>query len=32
MAVSMIFTLPALVIDAFFNRYFTQGVAFTGSK
>jgi multiple sugar transport system permease protein len=32
MAASMIFTLPALVIYAFFNRYFIQGVAFTGSK
>jgi len=32
MAASMIFTLPALVIYAFFNRYFIQGVTFTGSK
>ncbi len=32
MAASMIFTLPALVIYAFFNRYFIQGVAFTGGK
>jgi len=32
MAASMMFTLPALVIYAFFNRYFIQGVTFTGSK
>ena len=32
MAASMIFTLPALAIYAFFNRYFIQGVAFTGGK
>ncbi|HCF30205.1 MAG TPA: ABC transporter permease [Cyanobacteria bacterium UBA11049] len=32
MAASMIFTLPVLVIYAFFNRYFIQGVRFTGSK
>jgi len=32
MAASMIFTLPALAIYAFFNRYFIAGVAFTGSK
>ncbi len=32
MAASMIFTLPALIIYAFFNRYFIQGVTFTGSK
>ncbi len=32
MAASMIFTLPALAIYAFFNRYFIQGVTFTGSK
>ncbi|MBD2072997.1 carbohydrate ABC transporter permease [Phormidium sp. FACHB-592] len=32
MAASMIFTLPALVVYAFFNRYFIQGVAFTGGK
>jgi multiple sugar transport system permease protein len=32
MAASMIFTLPALVVYAFFNRYFIQGVRFTGSK
>ncbi|MDF5730938.1 MAG: carbohydrate ABC transporter permease [Rhizonema sp. PD38] len=32
MAASMIFTLPALTIYAFFNRYFIQGVTFTGGK
>lgn len=32
MAASMIFTLPALAIYAFFNRYFVGGVTFTGSK
>jgi len=32
MAASMVLTLPALAIYAFFNRYFIQGVAFTGSK
>ncbi|MBF2067904.1 MAG: carbohydrate ABC transporter permease [Calothrix sp. C42_A2020_038] len=32
MAASMIFTLPALCIYAFFNRYFIQGVTFTGGK
>lgn len=32
MAASMMFTMPALVIYAFFNRYFIQGVTFTGSK
>ncbi len=32
MAASMIFTLPALAIYAFFNRYFIQGVTLTGSK
>lgn len=32
MAASMIFTLPALVIYAFFNRYFIQSVTFTGGK
>ncbi|MEA5576705.1 carbohydrate ABC transporter permease [Anabaena sp. UHCC 0451] len=32
MAASMIFTLPALGIYAFFNRYFIQGVTFTGGK
>jgi multiple sugar transport system permease protein len=32
MAASMVFTLPALIIYAFFNRYFIQGVTFTGGK
>ncbi|MEH2066778.1 MAG: carbohydrate ABC transporter permease [Nostoc sp.] len=32
MAASMIFTLPALSIYAFFNRYFIQSVTFTGGK
>lgn len=32
MAASMIFTFPALAIYAFFNRYFIQGVTFTGGK
>lgn len=32
MAASMIFTLPALAIYAWFNRYFIQGATFTGSK
>jgi multiple sugar transport system permease protein len=32
MAASMIFTLPTLVIYAFFNRYFIQGIAFSGGK
>ncbi len=32
MAASMIFTLPVLAIYIFFNRYFIQGVTFTGGK
>lgn len=32
MAASMVFTLPALLIYAFFNRYFIEGVTFTGGK
>ncbi|NJL62679.1 MAG: carbohydrate ABC transporter permease [Methylacidiphilales bacterium] len=32
MAASMIFTIPALGIYAFFNRYFIQSVTFTGGK
>ncbi|WP_228059828.1 carbohydrate ABC transporter permease [Plectonema radiosum] len=32
MAASMVFTLPALIIYAFFNRYFIQSVTFTGTK
>jgi multiple sugar transport system permease protein len=32
MAASIVFTLPALIIYLFFNRYFVSGVLFTGSK
>jgi multiple sugar transport system permease protein len=32
MAASMVLTLPALAIYAFFNRYFIQGVTLTGGK
>lgn len=32
MAASMVVTLPALAIYSFFNRYFIQGVTFTGGK
>jgi multiple sugar transport system permease protein len=32
MAASTILTLPALAIYAIGNRYFIQGVTFTGSK
>lgn len=32
MAASMVFTLPVLLIYAFFNRYFVKGIKFTGSK
>lgn len=32
MAASMVFTIPALLIYALFNRYFIQGVTFTGGK
>lgn len=32
MAASVIFTLPVLLIYSFFNRYFIQGITFTGSK
>jgi multiple sugar transport system permease protein len=32
MAASMVFTLPALAIYAFFNRYFIESVTFTGGK
>jgi multiple sugar transport system permease protein len=32
MAASMVFTLPVIVLYAFFNRYFIQGVTFTGGK
>lgn len=32
MAASVVFTLPVLGLYTFFNRYFIQGVTFTGSK
>ncbi|MEH7504659.1 carbohydrate ABC transporter permease [Neobacillus drentensis] len=32
MAASMVFTLPVLMIYAFFNRYFIKGISFTGGK
>lgn len=32
MAASMMFTLPVMVLYGFFNRYFIQGVTFTGGK
>nr|WP_208414606.1 carbohydrate ABC transporter permease [Paenibacillus castaneae] len=32
MAASMVFTLPALLIYAFFNRFFIKGISFTGGK
>ncbi|PZE21117.1 carbohydrate ABC transporter permease [Paenibacillus xerothermodurans] len=32
MAASMVFTLPVLLIYAFFNRYFIKGITFTGGK
>lgn len=32
MAASMVFTIPALVIYIFFNRYFIKGITFTGGK
>ncbi|EMT46238.1 MULTISPECIES: carbohydrate ABC transporter permease [Anoxybacillus] len=32
MAASMVFTMPVLVIYAFFNRYFIKGISFTGGK
>ncbi|MBF2025915.1 MAG: carbohydrate ABC transporter permease [Oscillatoriales cyanobacterium C42_A2020_001] len=32
MAASIIFTLPVLALYSFFNRYFIQGVTFTGGK
>ncbi|MGD6802324.1 carbohydrate ABC transporter permease [Rossellomorea vietnamensis] len=32
MAASMAFTLPVLLIYAFFNKYFIKGVSFTGGK
>ncbi len=32
MAASMVFTLPILLIYAFFNKYFIKGISFTGGK
>jgi multiple sugar transport system permease protein len=32
MAASMVFTIPALLVYAFFNRFFVKGVTFTGGK
>ncbi|RBP00897.1 carbohydrate ABC transporter permease [Rossellomorea aquimaris] len=32
MAASMVFTLPVLLLYAFFNRYFIKGISFTGGK
>jgi len=32
MAASMIFTMPVLVIYAFFNKYFNNGITYTGGK
>ncbi|PPA70619.1 carbohydrate ABC transporter permease [Jeotgalibacillus proteolyticus] len=32
MAASMVFTLPVLVIYAFFNKYFIKGLSLTGGK
>ncbi|KSU83486.1 MULTISPECIES: carbohydrate ABC transporter permease [Fictibacillus] len=32
MAASMVFTLPILILYAFFNRYFVKGIKFTGEK
>ncbi|HEY9751682.1 MAG TPA: carbohydrate ABC transporter permease [Coleofasciculaceae cyanobacterium] len=32
MAASVIFTLPVLALYIFFNRYFVQGITFTGGK
>ncbi|MDZ5471219.1 carbohydrate ABC transporter permease [Bacillus sp. 31A1R] len=32
MAASMVFTMPVLIIYAFFNRYFTKGITFSGGK
>jgi multiple sugar transport system permease protein len=32
MAASVVFTLPVLLLYAFFNRYFIQGATFTGTK
>lgn len=32
MAASMVFTLPVLLIYAFFNKYFIKGMSFIGDK
>ncbi|MCM3707420.1 MULTISPECIES: carbohydrate ABC transporter permease [Cytobacillus] len=32
MAASMVFTLPVLLLYAFFNRFFIKGISFTGGK
>ncbi len=32
MAASMVFTLPVLIIYAFFNRFFLKGISFRGDK
>ena len=32
MAASMVFTIPALFIYIFFNRFFVSGITFTGNK
>ncbi|MGD6817415.1 carbohydrate ABC transporter permease [Metabacillus sp. 84] len=32
MAASMVFTLPILILYAFFNKYFVKGISFTGGK
>jgi multiple sugar transport system permease protein len=32
MAASMVFTMPVLILYAFFNRYFVKGITFTGEK
>lgn len=32
MAASMVFTLPVLLLYAFFNKYFIKGISFTGDK
>ncbi|SEC63705.1 carbohydrate ABC transporter permease [Paenibacillus sp. GP183] len=32
MAASMVFTIPAIIIYAFFNRFFIKGITFTGTK
>jgi len=32
MAASMVFTLPALILFIFFNRFFVQGITFSGIK